>query len=291
MIDRFPIPLNALHAIETVARTGALKPAADELGVTIGAVSQHIRRAEARLGIELFERSAQGMKPTSALAQARPLLSGGFANLADAMRELQRPDDSVLTLTLGSVFASRWLIRRLPQFSAQHPAIELRIVATGRIVDLARSDIDCAIRYGDGSWPDVTATPLGCTGFSPVVAPDSPHRLERPSDLAHVPVVDDTATMLSWPQWFDAAGIPMPALAGPRYSDPMLAYDAAFAGQAALLAVDRMTDQAVHDGWLKRPFPITATTGLDYWFVTSTARRMPKKVKVFEAWLMGEMGR
>ncbi|RYE08454.1 MAG: LysR family transcriptional regulator [Hyphomicrobiales bacterium] len=290
MTDRFPIPLNALHAIEIVARTGALKPAADELGVTIGAVSQHIRRAEARLGVELFERSASGMKPSPTLEQVRPLLSAGFANLADATRDLQRPGDAILTLTLGSVFASRWLIRRLPQFTALHPEIELRIVATGKLVDLARSDIDCAIRYGDGRWPNVNAEPLHCTSFSPVVAPDFPHQLERPSDLGHVPVVDDAATMLSWPHWFEAAGEPMPHLAGPRYSDPILAYDAAFAGQAVLLAVDRMTEQAVRDGWLIRPFEFSAVTGLDYWFVTSTARRQPRKVQQFREWLLGAMG-
>ena len=63
----------------------------------------------------------------------------------------------------------------------------------------------------------------------------------------------------------------------------------AFAGQAALLAVDRMTDQAVKDGWLRRPFAVRASTGLDYWFVTSTQRRVPRKVSQFRDWLMDEI--
>ena len=67
MASPFPIPLNALRAIEIVARRGALAPAAEELNVTPGAVSQHIRRAEERLGIELFERTPQGLRPTPAL--------------------------------------------------------------------------------------------------------------------------------------------------------------------------------------------------------------------------------
>ncbi len=288
-MDGFPIPLNALRAIEIVARTGALKPAADELGVTIGAVSQHIRRAEARLGVELFERTPQGLRPTPMLAEARPLLSSGFSTLHDATRMLQRPGDGILTLTLGSVFASRWLIRRLPHFTAAHPGIELRIVATGKLIDLARSDIDCAIRYGDGHWPEVKAIPLGCTAFSPVVAPDFPFRLETPADLGRVPVIEDSATMLSWPAWFAAAGATMPALSGPRYSDPTLAYDAALAGQAALLAVDRMSADAVAGGWLVRPFATSASTGHDYWFITSTLRRVPKKVTAFRDWLLAEM--
>ena len=69
MVSTFPLPLNALRAIEIVARRGSLAPAADELGVTPGAVSQHIRRAEERLGTELFERTNSGLVPTPALSR------------------------------------------------------------------------------------------------------------------------------------------------------------------------------------------------------------------------------
>ena len=72
MANPFPIPLNALRAIEIVARRGALAAAAEELGVTIGAVSQHVRRAEERLGLDLFERSPHGLVPTPALRSALP---------------------------------------------------------------------------------------------------------------------------------------------------------------------------------------------------------------------------
>ena len=288
-MDRFPIALNALHAIEIVARTGALKPAADELGVTIGAVSQHLRRAEARLGVELFERTPQGLRPTAELAAARPLLSGGFAALLDATRALRRADDSILTLTLGSVFASRWLIRRLPHFLAAHPDIEFRMIATAKTVDLARNDVDCAIRFGDGHWSDVRIEPLGCTLFRPVAAPDLAAGLRTPADLVHAPVIEDTGTMLSWPAWFTAAGLDMPVPGGPRYSDPSLAFDAAIAGQGVLLAVDRMSEDAVAEGRLVRPFDVGASNGFDYWFITSSLRRMPRKVALFRDWLFAEL--
>jgi DNA-binding transcriptional LysR family regulator len=289
-MDRFPVPLNALRAIEIVARTGALKPAADELGVTIGAVSQHIRRAEARLGVELFARTATGLKPTQQLQDVRGHLTNGFTTLLDATRALQRGDDNVLTVTLGSVFASRWLIPRLPHFTAAHPDIEFRMVATAKTVDLARTDIDCAIRFGHGKWPDVRLEPMGCRGMRPVAAPALAAQLEHPSNLGHTPVIDDTATMLSWRAWFEATGVPMPRLAGPRYSDPALAFDAAIAGQGVLLAVDRMSEDAIAQGRLARPFETIAQSEYDYWFITSTARRVPKKVTMFRDWLWSEMG-
>src|SRR3569623_764570 len=137
------IPLNALRAIEAVARLGALEPAAAELGVTIGAVSQHIRRAEARLGVLLFERTPTGLRPTPALAAQMPLLRRGFEALEAAATALDAHEDDVLTLTVGSVFASRWLVSRLGRFTAEHPELEFRLIATGKLIDLGRSDIAC----------------------------------------------------------------------------------------------------------------------------------------------------
>jgi DNA-binding transcriptional LysR family regulator len=273
-----------------VARTGALKPAADELGVTIGAVSQHIRRAEARLGVELFDRTGQGLRPTTELETVRGQLTGGFTMLLDATRAMQRSDEHVLTVTMGSVFAARWLIRRLPQFQAAHPELEFRLLATARTVDLARTDVDCAIRFGEGKWPDVKATPLECRAFRPVAAPALAAGLRRPGDLAEVPVIEDSATMLSWARWFEAAGAEMPRLGGPRYSDPSLAFNAACVGQGVLLAVDRMSVDAVEAGQLAWPFEVSVETTFDYWFITSTLRRLPRKVTLFRDWVLHEMG-
>src|SRR5690606_17440553 len=172
MTSAFPIPLNAIRAIEIVARRGALAPAAEELGVTPGAVSQHLRRAEERLGLELFERTPQGLRSTPALRGVLPQLTAGFAALQDGLRGLQPGNDNVLTLTVGSVFASRWLIWRIGKFSALHPEIETRLVVTGKIIDLVHGDVDCAIRYGRGDWPDVNQGLLGGKCYRPVVSPE-----------------------------------------------------------------------------------------------------------------------
>src|SRR6218665_3750148 len=135
MTSPFPSPLNALRASETVARRGALAPAAEELGVTPGAVSQHLRRAEERLGIELFERTAQGLRPTAALRQVLPQLPAGFNALADGVAGLKGSDEGVLTLTVGSVFASRWLIWRINKFTTLHKDIEVRLNVTAAMLD------------------------------------------------------------------------------------------------------------------------------------------------------------
>jgi LysR family glycine cleavage system transcriptional activator len=56
--------LNALRAFEAAARCESFAKAAEELGVTAGAVTQQIRQFEGWLGFPLFRRLAQGVELT-----------------------------------------------------------------------------------------------------------------------------------------------------------------------------------------------------------------------------------
>lgn len=290
MSSVFLIPLNALRAIEIVARRGALAPAAEELGVTVGAVSQHLRRAEERLGMELFDRTPSGLKPRPALKAALPQLTSGFAALQDGLSSLRGSDEGVLNLTVGSVFASRWLIWRINKFTARHPEIEVRLTVTGAMIDLSRPDIDCGIRFGAGHWPGVTTTLIGGRVFQPVCAPTVAPRLRQVRDLAQVPVIRDETTMLDWRLWLAAAGLdPEFKLNGPTYSDPSLAFDAAISEQGVLMAVDMMSADAVSDGRLVRPFALSVEGPNGYWLATAKGRREPRKTRLFREWLAEEV--
>lgn len=290
MSKAFPIPLNALRAIEIVARRGALAPAAEELGVTVGAVSQHLRRAEDRLGLELFARTPQGLKPLPALAQILPQLSAGFTQLQDGLASLTGAHEGVLNVTVGSVFASRWLIWRVHKFSALHPGLEVRLTVTGAMLDLGRPDIDCGIRYGDGSWPGVDTSLIGGQDYQPVCSPQLLGRLQHLRDLGSVPVIADQTSMLDWPLWLGRAGLdPAMPLSGPVYSDASLAFDAAISGQGVLLAADMMTADAVSDGRLVRPFDLPVAGERGYFLATAKGRREPKKLKLFRDWLAEEV--
>lgn len=290
MSTSFPIPLNALRAIEIVARRGALAPAAEELGVTVGAVSQHLRRAEERLGMELFERTPAGLRPTPALKTALPQLTSGFSALQDGLASLKGSDEGVLNLTVGSVFASRWLIWRINKFSMLHPDIEVRLTVTGAMIDLSRPDMDCGIRYGTGQWPGVSATLIGGQAFQPVCAPPVAKLLSSPADLTKVPVVGDQTSMLDWPMWLRAAGLDQNLkLHGPTYSDPSLAFDAAISEQGVLLAADMMSADAVSDGRLVRPFEQSVSGTNGYWLAVAKGRREPRKTQLFREWLAAEV--
>lgn len=60
-----------------------------------------------------------------------------------------------------------WLVPRLEHFRSRHPDIEIRIDGTDRLVDLARDNVDVALRYGPGGYIGVRIDRL----FSPVNTP------------------------------------------------------------------------------------------------------------------------
>jgi len=289
MANPFKVPLNALRAIEIVAKSGHLGAAADELGVTPGAISQHVKRAEERLGYVLFERTSQGLRPTAALAAALPHLSSGFSALADAVRAIEAAHRCTLTLSVAPAFAARWLVPRLGRFTRDNPGVEIRFVASAALIDLNHSDIDCAIRLGRGHWPGLELECLLPQPFFPVATPEWRKKLRSPADLAHVPVIHDEGTMVEWRDWFGAVGAPMPELTGPRFSDPILALEAVLAGQGVMLAWDMVVADALAIGRLVRPFEGDVCRDLAYWFVASERSVRKREVTLFRAWLKREL--
>jgi LysR family glycine cleavage system transcriptional activator len=58
------LPLIALRAFAVAARTDSLNSAAEELGVTHGAVSKQVRSLESWLGQQVFTREGRGLALT-----------------------------------------------------------------------------------------------------------------------------------------------------------------------------------------------------------------------------------
>src|ERR1700748_156492 len=90
--------LHAIRAFEAAARHGSLTRAADELAVTPGAVSRHVRALEERMKTPLFVRRATGLELTaSGEALARPVGEAldRIAEAASGVRMRRHPPLSV----------------------------------------------------------------------------------------------------------------------------------------------------------------------------------------------------
>ncbi|SOC35358.1 LysR family transcriptional regulator [Rhizobium subbaraonis] len=280
------VQLNGLRALEAVGRLGSLQAAAEELGVTIGAVSQQVIKAETQLGRSIFERTPRGLRPSRAGEPFLRKLNAGFRELSEAVGSVRHRDDTILVISVAPILASRWLIHRIHQFSARHPEISLRIESTTTLADLAGSDVDLGIRIGPGTWPGVRAEFVLPQEMFPVCTPELAHRLRTPADLVDMPAVIDANDQFTWDRWLQAAGLDQPP---PKtrhmFSDASLCLDAALAGQGVLLAWPILASWALEEGRLVAPFDIRVRTGMGYYFVTAPDVREPKKVRLFKAWM------
>ena len=290
MNDLNRIHLNGLRALEAVGRLGSLQKAADELGVTVGAVSQQVIKAEEQFGHPVFERTSKGMRLTAFGTPLVEKLGLGFRQLAEAVAGARQRDEAILTISVAPILASRWLIHRIDRFSAAHPEIGLRIEATTALVDLARSDVDLAIRIGPGIWPGAKADYIMAQEMFPVCAPALAERLKGPEDLQTMPAVIDANDAFTWDIWLARAGLAVP---GPKtrhlFSDASLCLDAAIAGQGVLLGWPILASWALREGRLVAPLNIRVTTDKAYYFVSAPGVREPRKVTLFKAWMRSEI--
>jgi DNA-binding transcriptional LysR family regulator len=282
--------LNGLKALEAVGRLGTLQAAAAELGVTPGAVSQHLIRAEEQIGRHVFARTPRGLIPTEVGARLLPRLTGAFRQLDDALSVTDKGRERALTVSVAPVLASKWLVPRLPRFRALHPDIRIRIDATTELVDLDGSDVDLALRIGRGNWKGVRLHQLMDQLVFPVCAPSLAARLRAPADLRRAPIVLDTGSRGIWDVWLSQFGMTETEL-GPAdmFTDASLCADAAIGGHGVMLGWQTLAADAIAAGLLVRPFPQMIPTGQAYYAVTSPNRSPSRQVSTFVVWVAGEM--
>jgi LysR family glycine cleavage system transcriptional activator len=198
-MTRLP-PLNALRAFEAAARHLSFNAAAEELNVTPAAISHQIKALEADLGVKLFRRLNRAVRLTDAGQACVPGLRDGFERIAEAVARARQGDSvGLLTVTASPAVASKWLVPRLERFRARHPAIDLRIDASMRLVDLVREDVHVGLRYGAGKYPGLHTEQLVRSEVFPVCSPDllkGKHPLRTPEDLRHHTLIHDETTTL-----------------------------------------------------------------------------------------------
>ncbi|NNC38548.1 MAG: LysR family transcriptional regulator [Acidimicrobiales bacterium] len=167
-------PLNSIRAFEIAARHLNFSRAAEEAGVTQGAISKQILLLEDYIGSKLFERLPGGLALTDEGRMLRLSVAPAFQLLEQSFERYSRrsPRSNVCRLsTLGS-FAAEFLVPRLDDFERDCPHISLEILTSNRLVDFAREELDLSVRYGPGGWDDVVATELVPGELIPVCSPE-----------------------------------------------------------------------------------------------------------------------
>ncbi|MDV2116660.1 LysR substrate-binding domain-containing protein [Alcaligenes faecalis] len=226
-------PLNALRAFEVSGRRLSFRAAADELGVTQGAVAQQVRALEVHLGLALFQRHPRGLQLTLAGVTYLAEVTRAFDTLADATgRLLARPD--TVTISVTPTVAAKLLIPRLGDLQAALPDVELRTVATEALSDFERDQVDIAVRLTRPPFSaDLEAQLLFRQDLVAVASPRLVGNMTLPlsiEQLRVLPLLHDAHD--HWATFLKTSS----KLPGVVFNQTTLALDAAIAGQGVALA-------------------------------------------------------
>lgn len=256
-------PLNALRAFEAAARLGGFKNAAEELCVTAGAISQHIKTLEDWAGTKLFERRSQGVELTDTGKEVIEEFTSAFDALGNAVRSL-RNKTSVSTINIAALpsVAQLWLSPRLPAIREAFPHINISITALENPPNLNREMFDISLFFETPNPSNNNELILEEDTILPVCSAEIAKRLNTPSDLIKETCLYDVLWPDDWENWLNkvAPEITIPK-SGPSYSLFSIAVEETKNGAGVLIGHQSLLTSALKKGELFAPFKQTVKTG------------------------------
>lgn len=210
MPRRLP-PFAAIRAFEAAARQGNLRAAAEELFLSISAVSHQVRSLEQFLGVQLFLRTHNALELTAVgrdymhtLAEALDLISAATAR-TEAVRNTTR-----ISINLVPSLAVLWLMPRLGSFYEKQPHVDVNIVTSLEPLGFRSGPIDMAIRYEPISAMAREAVLLFREKIYPVCSTAYAEQnglLEQRDAFDHVTLIHCQTSPGEWDDWLKRAGL------------------------------------------------------------------------------------
>ncbi|QRM31076.1 transcriptional regulator GcvA [Microvirga sp. VF16] len=300
MFNRLP-PLQTLRAFEATGRLLSMTRAAEELHVTHGAVSRHIKTLEDHLGVALFRRLTRRIVLTDEGAEFLVVVTRLLAELTREAERLRGPKNAGrLIISTGISFASKWLGPRLHRLIARHPELNVHLDITDTDVDLNNGQVDAAVRYGSGRYPHVASERILEETLTPVCSPAylaEVGGLLSVESLANCRLLHEDRLLYedrwsaNWEQWFAMAGVDgAPKSRGPIYSHGSMVIEAAIRGEGVALGRSALVAEDIAAGRLVSSFPhlrLKADRGYD--LVYRPGNREHPKVCAVRDWLADEI--
>lgn len=293
MSARARLPLNALRVFDACAALGSFTLAAERLSITPGAVSRQIKALEAELGVRLFDRFNRAVRLTEAGTRLAAGVADAFERLQMVVERARPQADAPLVVSVLHSLAAKWLVPRLHRYQERFPGAEILVSAADRPVDLAREQVDIAIRYGLGPYPGLDAQRLIRNVMFPVCSPALLEKRPAPwtaADLAITRLLHDDNLRddePDWPRWLARAGeTGIDFKRGPRFSNTYLSLEAAMAGQGVVLAHEVLVIDDLAAGRLAKPFDNLVITDFAYHAICLPERADEPKIRRFRAWLL-----
>lgn len=285
-------PLNGLRAFEATARHLSFTKAANELCVTQGAVSRHVKNLEDYLGVTLLLRNTRQVALTDAGLSMLAGLTLAFDNIANTTAAVTRQSND-LDLLVSSSFAMLWLIPRLHTFEQGPSHPHIRITTRSGEIDFDSNHFTAGIIYGAGPWPNLEAELLMQEQLVPVCARSllhtAPH-LDSIADLQNHTLLHPSTDHRDWHLWLQANGeSSVDPDKGLAFETMDAALRAASSGHGVTISDLSLIKEELESEWLLQPFPEALYTGRGYYFVYPANTSQEYQISAFREWLFAEL--
>ncbi|SIS41812.1 choline sulfate utilization transcriptional regulator [Neptunomonas antarctica] len=294
--ERLP-STQGLLIFEAAARHKSFTGAAQELGSSQSAVSQHIKGLERSLGLTLFRRIYRGVALTEEGIHLYIAVQGGFQQIVSCLEKLQKTRlHQAINVATDFAFAAYWLLPRLPRFRELHPEIDVRIITSQGRYDFAGQNVDVAIVF-DGPQPiqphafklfSEEVFPICSPAFLQANGPVASHK-----KLASMPLLklgtDAGQGWFDWPGYFQGRRSQIvPGEAVLTFNNYTLLIQAAIAGQGLGLGWATLVDDLIESKILVglREFSLSSESG--YYVVEPQPHEHLNAKQHFMDWLLAE---
>ena len=293
-LSRRNLPLNALRAFEVAARHCHLGLAAEELGVTHGAVSRQVRQLEDQLGVTLFDRSHRRLTLTTAGRRLSVTVGEALNRLTDGALYLD-PESVAGRLVVATTpsISTGWLLAMISAFSEKYPEIELHLVNIQPGEKQLPPEVSVAVCFGEPEEPHRLVRELFREQHFPVASPAllaAGHPVGNASDLLRYPLIHDRHGR--WQRWLSRFGLNVEDARSNlflRESFQMLS--AAREGCGIGLADGIEVANDLRSGNLVALSEDTVEASQSHYLVTDQESRMSVRARLFADHLLRELGR
>ncbi len=286
------LPLNALQAFESAARTGSFRVAGDELGISPSAISHAVRKLEDLIGAPLFERRGRMVHLNPAGEMLLRYVSSGFDEMRNGMEMVASRSGNLLRLHCAPSFAAQWLMPRLRGLLAANPGLEIRFAAGIDYPRFQHDEYDADICYGPPRQEGLVVIPLKEEQVTPLCSPELAARIQTPLDLLSADLIESEHKRVRWTTWFEANGIAPPRPRGLRFERSFMAIAAAVDQLGVTLESTLLAERELASGQLVAPLLGKShnVTYVGHYLVYPHIAKARRAVRIFSDWITGELG-
>ena len=210
--DDVEIDAHTLRVVKSIADLGSITAAADALGYSQPAISQHLKRLETRLGVPLVERVGRGVRLTAAgriLALHAPAVTTALDAAAGELAELRGLRSGRVRLVAFPSASPTVVPLLLADLAARHPGVDVTYIEAEppeavAAVRESRADIAFTFSYpGDRDDPHTSSASglavrtVGHDDLVAVLPADHPAAASHVVDLA---ALSDSAWIAGCPR-------------------------------------------------------------------------------------------